>query len=144
MKSVKRSIFVLVSLGIAMTGCGYVATTPQQPTTQMLAPTQQMEVREGWLEQLHATLLDMMRRHDVGMWIIVNEEFHDDPLTEFVAPPEVFVGGRDLFVFVDGGDAGLQRVAITGFASERVRRFFESPEEPRPAKEVLPEVKSWS
>ena len=32
------------------------------------------------------------------------------------------------------------RVAITGFASERVRKFFDSPEEPRPAKEVLPEL----
>ena len=38
-----------------------------------------MEVREGWLEQRHAILLDMMRRHGVGMWIIVNEEFHNDP-----------------------------------------------------------------
>ena len=74
------------------------------------------------------------------MWIVVNEEFHNDPLTEFVAPPEVYVGGRDVFVFIDGGDAGLRKVAITGFASEGLRRFFESPEEPRPAKEVLPEL----
>ncbi len=140
MKLVRISMLAALSLSLVSAGCGYVATTPQPTTIEMLAPTQQMEVREGWLEQRHGALLEMMRRHGVEMWIVVNEEFHNDPLTEFVAPPEVFVGGRDAFVFIDGGEAGLQRVAITGFASERVRRFFESPEEPRPAKEVLPEL----
>ncbi len=140
MKHVRISMVAALSLSLVSAGCGYVATSPQPATIEMSAPTRQMEVREGWLEQRHATLLEMMRRHGVGMWIIVNEEFHNDPLTEFVAPPEVFVGGRDAFVFVDGGEAGLQRVAITGFASERVRKFFDSPEEPRPAKEVLPEL----
>jgi len=132
---------VIASLIFLNSGCGGVApSNPEVQTVQLLAPTQQMAVREDWLEQRHAGLLDMMRRHDVDMWIVVNEEFHNDPLTEFVAPPEVYVGGRDVFVFVDGGDAGLQRIAITGFASERVRRFFDSPEEPRPAKDVLPEL----
>lgn len=137
----EKSMTVVVCLVVLSAGCGYVAAPdPEIQTAQLLTPTQQMEIREGWLQQKHEALLDMMRRHGVEMWIVVNEEFHNDPLTEFVAPPEVYVGGRDLFVFVDGGDAGLKRVAITGFASERVRRFFESPEEPRPAKDVLPEL----
>ncbi len=140
MKLVGRSMTAVAVMSLVMVGCGYVATPPQPATIEMLAPTEQMAVREGWLEVRHAMLLDMMRRHGVGMWIVVNEEFHNDPLTEFVAPPEVYVGGRDAFVFIDAGDAGLRRVAITGFASERVRRFFESPEEPRPAKDVLPEL----
>ena len=141
MKQFAHTMIAVAGLILTTAGCGYVATSSsEQETVQLLAPTQQMEVREGWLEQRHSMLLDMMRRHGVGMWIVVNEEFHNDPLTEFVAPPEVFVGGRDVFVFVDAGDDGLRRVAITGFASERVRRFFESPEEPRPAKEVLPEL----
>jgi Xaa-Pro aminopeptidase len=82
----------------------------------------------------------MMQKHGIDMWIVVNEEFHDDPLTEFVAPPEVYVGNRDVFIFIDGGDAGLRRVAVTGFASEHLQAFFESPDEPRPAKDVLPEL----
>ncbi len=85
-------------------------------------------------------LLDMMRRHDIALWIVVNEEFHDDPLTHLVAPPLPYVGGRDLFVFADAGDIGLRRVAVTRFADEHLRRFFESPTEPRPAEEVLPEL----
>ena len=122
-----------------MVSCGYVAV-PEPEEPRLLPPSEQLEVRESWLETRHGLLLDMMRHHGIDMWIVVNEEFHDDPLTEFVAPPEVYVGNRDVFVFIDGGDAGLRKVAITGFASEHLRRFFENPDEPRPAKEVLPEL----
>lgn len=100
--------------------------------------SERIAVREGWLERRHDLLLDMMRRHGVGMWIVVNEEFHDDPLTQLVAPPRPYVGNRDLFVFVDAGEKGLRRVAIAGYAEEQLSRFFESPEDPKPAKEVLP------
>ncbi|MCB1009511.1 MAG: aminopeptidase P family protein [Acidobacteria bacterium] len=100
--------------------------------------SERMAIREAWLEKRHALLLDMMRRHGVGMWIVVNEEFHDDPLTQLVAPPRPYVGNRDLFVFVDAGERGLRRVAITGYSEEQLTRFFEAPEDPKPAKEVLP------
>jgi Xaa-Pro aminopeptidase len=126
-------------LSVILIACGYVEA-PKTGKPRLLAPSRQLEVRSDWLETRHGLLLDMMRRHGVEMWIVVNEEFHDDPLTEFVAPPEVYVGNRDLFVFIDAGDAGLRRVAITGFASEHLQRFFESPDEPRPAKDVLPEL----
>ena len=99
--------------------------------------SEQVEMREGWLETRQEMLLPMMRRHDIDMWITVNEEFHDDPLTEYVAPPRPYTGGRDMFVFVDTGE-GLRKVAITGFSEVNLKRFFESPDEPRPASEVLP------
>jgi Xaa-Pro dipeptidase len=129
----------LTSVVLLVVSCGYVAV-PETEGPRLLPPSEQLEVREGWLETRHGLLLEMMRRHDIGMWIVVNEEFHDDPLTEFVAPPEPYVGNHDVFVFIDAGDAGLRRVAITGFAGEHLRRFFESPDDPRPAKEVLPEL----
>lgn len=108
--------------------------------TVTLPPTAQMEIRDEWLAKRHAMVLPMMRRHDVDMWIVVNEEFHDDPLTEFIAPARPYAGNRDIFVFVDAGDAGLRRFAITGYAEESVRRFFESPDEPRPPKEALEDL----
>jgi Xaa-Pro aminopeptidase len=109
-------------------------------SVRLLPPSQQLEIRKGWLETRHGMLLEMMRGHGIDMWIVVNEEFHGDPMTEFVAPPEVYVGNRDLFVFIDRGEEGLRRVAVTGYASEHLKAFFESPNEPRPAKEVLPEL----
>ena len=87
----------------------------------------------------------MMRRHDVGMWIIVNEEFHDDPLSQHVAPPRPYTGNRDFFVFIDGGAQGLKKYAITGYTEENLARFFDAPTtEPRPASLTLRELyQTW-
>ena len=104
----------------------------------LLPWSQQIAIREGWLVKRHALLLAMMRRHAIGMWIVVNEEFHDDPLAQFVAPPRPYTGNRDIFVFVDGGDQGLKKFAITGYTEENLARFFDAPTtEPRPAGPTL-------
>jgi len=108
------------------------------PAPGLLPFSQQIVIREGWLVQRHAMLLPMMRRHNVGMWIVVNEEFHDDPLSQYVAPPRPYTGNRDLFVFIDGGAQGLKKYAITGYTEENLARFFDAPTtEPRPAGPTL-------
>ncbi|HEU4405441.1 MAG TPA: M24 family metallopeptidase [Polyangiaceae bacterium] len=99
--------------------------------------SKQLALREAWLARRHELLLPMLRRHNVSMWVVVNEEFHDDPLTEFVAPPRPYAGNRDLFVFVDAGEAGLKRFALTGFTEEHLARFFETPADPGKQKEGL-------
>src|SRR5262245_53689540 len=110
------------------------------PPPSLLPLSQQLAVREEWLVRRHELLLPMMRRHELDWWIVVSEEFHQDPLAPFVAPPRPYVGNRDLFVFIDTGEKGLRKVAITGYADEPLRRFFESPTDPRPADKVLPEL----
>ena len=102
--------------------------------------SEQIRMRESWLPTRHRMLLDMMRRHDVQMWVVVNEEFHDDPLTQYIAPPRPYTGNRDFFIFVDTGGPELRKVAVTGYSEDNLRRFFESPEEPRPITDVLPEL----
>jgi Xaa-Pro aminopeptidase len=130
----KRGIILFTLLCAAwIAGVGWPVACSQQ-TDDLVLPTllpgdERIEVREGWIEKRHEMILPMMRRHGVGMWIVVNEEFHDDPLTEFVAPPRPYCGNRDLFVFIDGGDqTGLKKCAITGYTEENVERFFEVPE----------------
>jgi Xaa-Pro aminopeptidase len=111
------------------------------PAADSLLPwSEQIRVREEWLVKRHELLLPMMRRHGIGMWIVVNEEFHDDPLVHHVAPPRPYTGNRDIFVFIDGGAAGLQKHAITSYTEENLRRFFEAPgpqDEPRPPAATL-------
>jgi len=99
---------------------------------KLLPWSQQIAVREGWLTKRHAMLLDMMRRHKVDMWIVVNEEFHDDPLTEYIAPPRPYTGNRDFFVFVDAGEKGFKKIAVTGYSQESVAHFFEKSNEAQP------------
>lgn len=116
-----------------------------RPRAAESAPTlpswsEQIRVREGWLDQRHRMLLDMMRRHDIQMWIVVNEEFHDDPVTQYIAPPRPYTGNRDFFIFVDTGGPALKRVAVTGYSEDNLKRWFESPDEPKPINFVLPEL----
>ena len=135
------SSFVLDGCASRTAGVGAQATAlrPSAPETSPLLPwSRQIAIREGWLVQRHAMLLPMMRRHNVGMWIVVNEEFHDDPLSQYVAPPRPYTGNRDFFVFIDGGAAGLRKYAITGYTEENLARFFDAPTtEPRPAGPTL-------
>lgn len=106
----------------------------------LLPWSEQVRVREGFLETRHAGLLALLRKHHLDWWIVVNEEFHDDPLVAAVAPPRPYAGNRDYFVFIDAGEKGLRRVAITGFSEESLTRFFEAPTEPKPADKVFPEL----
>ena len=116
-------------------GAASSGTAGQIP--EFLPWSRQVEVRESWLPKRHELLLQMMRKHGIDMWIVVTEEFHDDPAAQYISPPRPYVGNRDFFVFIDLGEQGLKKVAVTGYAEGNLRRFFESPEDPRPAAEVL-------
>src|SRR5271163_1303960 len=117
----------LVVVGFcAVLGSSVSAQSLKDQMPHLLPWSQQIAVRESWLVKRQASLLDMMRRHNVDMWMIVNEEFHDDPLTEYVAPPRPYTGNRDIFVFVDAGEKGLKKIAITGYWQESVGVFFEN------------------
>ena len=107
---------------------------------QPLSWSEQLALREGWLLQRRGLLLEMMRRNGVAMWIVVNEEFHDDPLTWLVAPPRPYAGNRDFFVFADAGAKGLRAAAVMGYAEESVRRLFEAPDDPKKPKDALAQL----
>lgn len=92
---------------------------------RLLSQREQMDVRVTWLKKrLDALLLPMMRRQNVAMWIVVNEEFNSDPATEYLVPPIPMVGSRDFFVFVDNGKT-LEKIAIVRYAEERLKNHYE-------------------
>jgi len=118
---------VLIPLfGVFLFGAG-VSSGTNDPLPRLLSRAEQIAVREGWLIKRHEMILPLMRAHGVGLWIVVNEEFHNDPLTEYIAPPRPYVGNRDVFIFVDGGEEGLKKMAVAGYSEESVDRFFEAP-----------------
>lgn len=107
---------------------------------KLLPWSQQIDIRESWLPKRYELLHQIMRSRGISMFIVVNEEFHDDPMTQYIAPPRPYVGGRDIFVFVDDASPTLKKHAITGYAEENIKRFFETSDEPRPADKVLAEL----
>ncbi len=125
-----------LALSFLAAACGGAARPSAAPKVAdtglpvLLTVDRQIEVREGWLAKRHEMILPLMRRHGIGLWVVVSEEFHADPLAEYVAPPRPYVGNRDVFAFFDAGDAGLKKLAVTGYAEESVERFFEYPQGP--------------
>jgi Xaa-Pro dipeptidase len=97
---------------------------PIPPMPKLLSLREQADVREDWLRKRLGTLiLPMMKRHGIDMWIVVNEEFHSDPVTPHIVPPIPIVGRRDLFVFIDQGQR-LERVALLRYSEERLKNHY--------------------
>ncbi|HEX2269996.1 MAG TPA: hypothetical protein VHH35_10690, partial [Pyrinomonadaceae bacterium] len=121
----KRAILLLV---FALSAPVY-AQTPDgavKPLPKLLSLREQQTVREGWLKKrLDTMLLPMMRRQKIEMWIVTNEEFHADPVTEYIAPPLPYVGRRDFFIFADRGGDKLDRLAVVRYPEEHLKQFFE-------------------
>ena len=94
------------------------------PMPKLLSLREQMDVREMWLKKRFDTLLlPMMRRHNVSMWIVTNEEFHSDAVTDSIVPPIPIVGRRDFFIFADNGKT-LDRIAVVRYEEERLKNHY--------------------
>ncbi len=122
-----RKTFLNTALILCFIAWGTSAQTaptaiPEMP--KLLTVREQMEVRETWLRtRLGQRLLPMMKRHGVGMWIVVNEEFKSDPVTHHIVPPIPMVGRRDIFIFIDKGER-IERIAMVRYEEERLRNHY--------------------
>jgi Xaa-Pro dipeptidase len=119
-----RSLLLL--LFVALFSTIYPQTRNIEPLPKLLSVREQKLVREGWLKKrLNTMLLPLMRQHKIEMWIVTNEEFHADPVTEYIAPPIPYVGRRDYFIFADRGGDKLDRLAVVRYPEEPLKQFFE-------------------
>lgn len=129
MKNMNRFFLVILTIFIFSLSNLFFAQNksnekiPAMP--RLLTQREQMDVREQWLKKrLDTLLLPMMRRNNISMWIVVNEEFNSDPATEYIVPPIPMVGSRDFFIFADTGEK-LEKIAIVRYAEERLKNHYE-------------------
>lgn len=122
--NLKAIVIVLLSIYCVGVTAQNRSNEPIPAMPKLLTQRQQMDVREGWLKtRLGPQLLQMMKRHGIEMWIVVNEEFHSDPVTAHIVPPIPIVGRRDLFIFIDQGDK-IERVAVLRYSEERLKNHY--------------------
>jgi len=113
-------LLTLTAAGFSQNG----SKEPIPPMPKLLSQREQMDVREAWLKRrLDTLLLPMMQRNGIDMWIVVNEEFHSDPVTEHIVPPIPIVGRRDFFIFIDRGGK-LERYAVVRYLEERLKNHY--------------------
>jgi Xaa-Pro dipeptidase len=129
MKTTARSQLVISSLLllVALSSATYPQTRNSiESLPKLLSVREQKVERERWLKKrLDTMLLPLMRQQKIEMWIVTNEEFHEDPVTPYIAPPIPYVGRRDFFIFADRGGDNLDRLAVVRYPEEALRSFFE-------------------
>ena len=117
---------LLTLIAILLLSCWSSYAQPPGELPKLLSVREQQAVRESWLKKrLDTMLLPMMRQQKIDMWIVTNEEFHADPVTEYIAPPLPYVGRRDFFIFADRGGDKLDRIALVRYPEEHLKYFFE-------------------
>lgn len=114
--------FLLAAANLAFAQNKSNEKLPAMP--KLLLVREQVKVREDWLKKrLDTVLLPMMRKHGVAMWIVVNEEFHADPVIEQIAPPIPFMGRRDFFILADTGEK-LEKYAVVRYDDEHLKNHY--------------------
>jgi Xaa-Pro dipeptidase len=123
----KKSIFFIIIFQLLAANFAFAQNKSNEPLPAMpklLSLREQSEVRQSWLKKRFDTLLlPMMRKHNVSMWIVTNEEFHSDAVTESIVPPVPMVGRRDFFIFHDNGQT-LERFAVVRYEEEQLKKFY--------------------
>ena len=123
MKSFVCTILLIFAFSISPAS---VFPQRSEPLPKLLPVREQQAVREIWLKKrLDTMLLPMMRQQKIDMWIVTNEEFHEDPVTPYIAPAIPYVGRRDFFIFADRGGDKLDRLALVRYPEEHLKSFFE-------------------
>ncbi len=109
------------SLGILMVACvlaGLVPVVRAGEIPAVLTLKEQAAVYDGWLSaRLNKLLPELMRREKIDMWLVICEEYNEDPVYLSLVPFASLSARRlSVLVFYDrGGDKGIERFAVSRY-----------------------------
>jgi hypothetical protein len=124
----KRTRSILATcLGLAVVaGPARALEMPKLPPMR-----EQDAIRQKWLAlRLERVLPPLMRRHGVGMWIVVCREYNEDPVFFSLVSPSVMAARRrTILVFTDqGGEKGVERLALGGGSNGGLYKVYRDPD----------------
>ncbi len=90
----------------------------------------QAEIQQGWLKlRLEKILPELMRKHDVAMWLVICREYNEDPAYRSLTSPTVFAARRrTILVFTDQGEKGIERLALGGGSNGGLYQVYRDPD----------------
>ena len=97
------AIRIIVSLFVSLLVAGQAAVRGE-------AQTRREFMNQMRQEKFDLILPEVMRENDIDMWITVNREGFDDPLTEDFG--KGYVGSYSHYIFTDRGDDRIERAAL--------------------------------
>ncbi len=92
---------------------------------------EQAEIQQGWLKlRLERVLPELMRKHNVSMWLVICREYNEDPAFRSLTSPTVFAARRRtiLAFFDQGREKGVERLALGGGSNGGLYRVYRDPE----------------
>ena len=92
---------------------------------------EQAEIQQQWLKlRLERALPELMRKHNVSMWLVICREYNEDPAYRSLTSPTVFAARRrTILVFYDrGAEKGIERLALGGGSNGGLYRVYRDPE----------------
>ena len=92
---------------------------------------EQAEIQQGWLKlRLERALPELMRKHNVSMWLVICREYNEDPVYRSLTSPTVFAARRrTILVFNDQGrEKGVERLALGGGSNGGLYRVYRDSE----------------
>ncbi|MBC8646799.1 MAG: aminopeptidase P family protein [Thermoanaerobaculia bacterium] len=104
---------------------------PAQTPERLASLRQQDAGQQGWLKaRLERILPVLMRRHGIGMWIVVCREYNEDPVFHSLVSPSVFAARRrTILVFNDlGPEKGIERLALGGGSNGGLYTVYRDPD----------------
>lgn len=123
---------------ISLLFCVFLATLATSYNQETKAPPpklptmrEQAEIQQHWLKlRLERALPELMRKHDVSMWLVICREYNEDPAFRALTSPTVFAARRrTILVFHDQGkEKGVERLALGGGSNGGLYRVYRDPE----------------
>mgnify|MGYP001290612902 CR=1 FL=1 len=111
-----RRISGLLAVFIALACLAPAAPGPDYPA--VLGLKEQAAVYDGWLTgRLNTLLPELMRREKIDMWLVVCEEYNEDPVYLSLVPFASLSARRlSMLVFYDrGGEKGVERFSVSRY-----------------------------
>ena len=90
---------------------------------------EQAAIQQQWLRmRLERVLPELMRKHNVDMWLVICREYNEDPVFFSLVSPDVFAARRrTIFVFHDKG-ATVDRLALGGGSNGGLYTVYRDPD----------------
>ncbi|MGI9105458.1 MAG: M24 family metallopeptidase [Pyrinomonadaceae bacterium] len=125
-------VYVCILLLLNSAGVPIVAQSrPGQTPRPVAALREQAEIQQGWLKlRLERVLPQLMRKHNVKMWLVICREYNEDPVFFSLVSPTTFAARRrTIYVFHDRGErAGVERLALGGGSQGGLYTVYRDPE----------------
>jgi Xaa-Pro aminopeptidase len=111
--------------------CVSVVSVVAQPADRLPPLREQDRVRQEWLKlRLERVLPEVMRRHQVDLWLVVCREYNEDPVFFSLVSPSVMAARRrTILVFHDRGpEKGVDRLALGGGSNGGLYQVYRDPD----------------